>query len=81
MMGGNSKNVIKALDYCNKNKIKTIGFCGFEGGYLARKAKLSLHFFVKNYGISEDSHHIAMHIIMQFLRQKFTRKNISKIIF
>ena len=78
---GNSKNVIKALDYCNKNKIQTIGFCGFEGGYLSRKAKLSLHFFAENYGISEDSHHISMHIIMQFLRQKFIRKNISKIIF
>ena len=34
---GNSKNIKKVLQFTNK-KIKTIGLCGFKGGYLKRKA-------------------------------------------
>ena len=33
---GNSKNIINVLKYCNKNKIKTIGFSNFQGGYLKK---------------------------------------------
>ena len=64
---GNSKNIIKILDYANKNKIQTIGFCGFKGGYLKKKATIPIHVNVNNYGISEDAHHILMHVIMQYL--------------
>ena len=78
---GNSKNIINAIKYCKKNKIQTIGFSGFNGGYLFKNCDFNLYFPANNYGLSEDSHHILMHVIMQFLRQKFTRKNISKIIF
>ena len=31
---GNSKNVVELLKYTKKNKIKTIGFSGFQGGFL-----------------------------------------------
>lgn len=64
---GNSKNIIKILDYANKKKIQTIGFCGFKGGYLKKKATIPIHVNVNNYGISEDAHHILMHVIMQYL--------------
>ena len=33
---GNSKNVIELLKFTKKNKIKTIGFSGFTGGYLKK---------------------------------------------
>ncbi len=78
---GNSKNIVNAIKYCKKNKIKTIGFCGFKGGYLSKNADIDLHFNCENYGISEDSHHILMHIIMQFLRQKFLNTKIQKTTF
>ena len=31
---GNSKNIVKLLKFLNKNKIKSIGFTGFKGGFL-----------------------------------------------
>ena len=48
-------------------KIKTIGFSGFKGGYLNKNSSISLHVTAMNYGISEDSHHILMHILLQYL--------------
>ena len=70
---GNSLNIKKALDYCTKNKILTIGFCGFEGGYLKRHSTIPLHVNINNYGLVEDSHHILMHTILQFIRQKHVK--------
>ena len=78
---GNSKNIINALKFCKKKKVKTVGFCGFKGGYLSKNADIDLHYECENYGISEDSHHIAMHIVMQFLRQKYLQKNIKQTTF
>ena len=78
---GNSKNIVNAVKFCKKNGIKTIGLCGFKGGYLSSNADVSLHFNCENYGLSEDSHHIVMHILMQYLRQKHLNKNIKNTIF
>jgi len=64
---GNSKNIIDLLKYAKKNKIKTIGFCGFKGGYLKKNSDISIHVKSENYGLSEDSHHILMHLILQYL--------------
>tara|TARA_Y100001958_G_C20897490_1_gene321071 strand:- start:48 stop:623 length:576 start_codon:yes stop_codon:yes gene_type:complete len=64
---GNSKNIIELLKFTKKNKIKTVGFSGFAGGYLKRNCDISVHVNVNNYGISEDSHHILMHVILQHL--------------
>ena len=78
---GNSKNIINALRFCKKNKIKTVGLSGFKGGYLSKNADISLHYNCENYEISEDSHHIVMHVIIQYLRQKYLQSNIKKTIF
>ncbi len=64
---GNSKNIIELIKFAKDKKIKTIGFSGFEGGYLKKNCDISLHVSAKNYGISEDSHHILMHVILQYL--------------
>ena len=68
-------------NFVKKKKVKTVGFCGFKGGYLSKNADIDLHYECENYGISEDSHHIAMHIVMQFLRQKYLQKNIKQTTF
>ena len=78
---GNSKNIVNALRYCKKNKIKTVGLSGFRGGYLSKKADINIHFNCENYGISEDSHHIIMHVAIQYMRQKYLQTNIKKTIF
>tara|TARA_Y100000590_G_scaffold213292_1_gene241642 strand:+ start:3421 stop:4002 length:582 start_codon:yes stop_codon:yes gene_type:complete len=64
---GSSENIKEVLKFANKRKIKTIGFSGFKGGYLNKKSSISIHVKAMNYGISEDSHHVLMHIILQYL--------------
>jgi len=71
---GNSKNIIELLKFANQKKIKTIGFSGFEGGILKKKSNLSIHINVNNYGIAEDSHHILMHVIIQYLIEEIKFK-------
>jgi phosphoheptose isomerase len=69
---GNSKNIKEVVKFSKKKKVKVIGFSGFSGGYLKRNSDISVHIPAKNYGISEDSHHILMHVILQYLI--FTQK-------
>lgn len=76
---GNSKNIIELLKFTNKKKIKTIGFSGFEGGYLKKNCTLSVHIRAKNYGLSEDAHHILMHVIMQYIILKHGMDNAKSI--
>ena len=70
---GNSRNVKEVLNFTNKKKIKTIGFSGFKGGFLNKNSSISLHVNAQNYGIAEDSHHILMHILLQFLIEDIKR--------
>lgn len=71
---GNSGNIKKVLKYCNDKKIKTIGCSNFSGGYLNKKATISLHSEINNYGIGEDINQILMHSLMQYI----SIKNIKK---
>jgi len=64
---GNSKNIKEVLKYAKKKKVKTIGFSGFDGGYLKKNCNISIHVNAMNYGISEDAHHILMHVMLQYL--------------
>ena len=73
---GNSKNVKELVKYSKKKGVKIIWFSGFEGGYLKKYSDISIHIPADNYGISEDSHHILMHIILQYLIIKQKNKVI-----
>ena len=46
--------------------MKILGFSGFDGGYLKKNSDYNLHIEAKNYGKSEDAHHILMHILMHY---------------
>ena len=64
---GNSENIKELIKFAKKKKIKTIGFSGFKGGYLKKKSDISIHIDANNYGVSEDAHHILMHVQLQYL--------------
>ena len=78
---GKSKNVKKLFQFTKKRRVKTIGFSGFNGGFLKKFSDISIHVDVDNYGITEDLFHIYMHIIMQFVRQKNLSKKLETIKF
>jgi D-sedoheptulose 7-phosphate isomerase len=66
-VSGNSKNIIRAIEYANKNDAITIGFCGYDGGRLKKTAKYSIHVKCDDMKITEDIHSIISHIMMKAL--------------
>ena len=68
------------VNYCKKNKIKTIGFSNFSGGYLNKHADISIHSPINNYGVGEDINHILMHLMMQFIAKSNLKKKYKKLI-
>ena len=70
---GNSKNLINAVEWINKNKMgKTVGFLGFDGGKLGEICEHSIVIKSKKglYGPVEDLHLICNHIISLWLQSK-----------
>jgi len=69
---GNSPNVIKAVETAKEIGVKTIGFCGFDGGKLAKIVDIAL--VVKTgrgeYEVVEDVHDILHHMITQYLTER-----------
>ena len=64
---GNSPNVLKAIEYANQHGAVTVGLSGFDGGKLARLARLSLLVPVHDMQKAEDVHLIIFHVAMQAL--------------
>jgi D-sedoheptulose 7-phosphate isomerase len=66
---GNSPNVIKAIEYAQQKKCRTVGLTGFDGGKLREIADHSLHVpsHKGEYGPVEDYHMIFDHIIGSYL--------------
>lgn len=64
---GNSKNVLKAIDYANKNNAVTVGVTGYNGGTLKGICSHSVNANVDDMQISEDIHMILVHMAMQII--------------
>ncbi len=77
---GNSKNIIKAIEYANNKNSKTIGLTGSNGGMLAKLVHIAIRVPDDNMQRIEDLHLILAHIIAQLARKKIIAgmKNIAK---
>lgn len=64
---GNSKNVLKAIEYANANGGATIGLTGFNGGKLRQIASISVNANIDDMQISEDLHMILDHLAMKVI--------------
>jgi D-sedoheptulose 7-phosphate isomerase len=60
---GNSSNVVRAVEYANSTDCRTLALTGFDGGRLARAARLALHIPEGHMGRVEDVHMIICHMI------------------
>lgn len=72
---GNSENVLKAIEYANKNGGITIGFSGFDGGRLSKITKFSLVVPINDMQKCEDIHLILCHLIMQNMNKLLNMKS------
>jgi len=65
---GNSANVIKAIEYANKNGAITIGLCGFDGGKLKKISRNYIHVSSNNMQQVEDIHLLISHLLVSLIR-------------
>jgi D-sedoheptulose 7-phosphate isomerase len=75
--GGNSKNIVKAVEYAKMKGNTVIGITGFDGGKLKQLADYNLHADVDDMQVSEDIHLLFNHLIMSVLKSKFRNVNES----
>ena len=70
---GNSKNLIKAIEYARVNEIFVVGLTAFDGGYLRKNCDLNIHIptNVGEYGPAEDLHMVVCGLVGSYFRKKF----------
>ena len=62
---GNSKNIIKAVEYAKNIGAKVVGLTGYNGGKLKEMADYKMHVPVEDMQITEDIHMIFDHMMMR----------------
>ena len=66
---GNSKNIINAVQYCNKNDIKIISLTGFDGGLLKDYSDININIPINNTQRVQEMHILIGHIICDIIEQ------------
>jgi len=64
---GNSPNILRAVDWANRNGVRSFGCTGFTGGKLKNLAQHNLHVPLDDMGIVETIHLAAFHWIVDNL--------------
>lgn len=67
---GNSKNVVKAIEYANERGGVTIGLTGYQGGKLKQICAHSVNMGVDDMQISEDLHMMMDHLTLRVITKK-----------
>src|SRR5438270_12598636 len=67
---GTSPNVLRAVEWANRNGLKTFGCTGFDGGKLRRLAHHNLHVPLDDMGIVESIHLTAFHWVIDNLHAR-----------
>jgi len=69
---GNSPNVLRAVEWANRNGLKTFGCTGFSGGKLRTLVQQGLHVPLDDMGIVESIHLTAFHWIVGDLHRRIS---------
>ena len=64
---GNSRNVVKALEWANEHGGITVGITGYNGGVVKAISKVNVHVPVNDMQITEDLHMMLDHCMMQII--------------
>ena len=67
---GNSPNIIKAVEWANRNGLITIGITGFDGGKLKKLTQHSVNVALDDMCTSESVHSIIFHYVILELRER-----------
>jgi D-sedoheptulose 7-phosphate isomerase len=69
---GNSPNVLRAVEWANRNGLNTFGCTGFSGGKLRTLAQQGLHVPLEDMGIVESIHLTAFHWVVDDLHRRIS---------
>ena len=69
---GNSPNILRAVEWANKNGLTTFGCTGFSGGKLRTQAQHNFHVPIDDMGIVESIHLAAFHWIVDHLHKRIS---------
>jgi D-sedoheptulose 7-phosphate isomerase len=64
---GNSPNILRAVEWANRNGLRTFGCTGFDGGKLRKLAQKGLHVPLDDMGIVESIHLTAFHWVVDHM--------------
>jgi D-sedoheptulose 7-phosphate isomerase len=70
---GNSKNVVKAVEYAKEKGATTVALVGYQGGTIKGIADLCVHVRVDDMQLAEDAHLIINHMAMKVFVQRFSK--------
>lgn len=69
---GNSRNVLRAVEWAKRRGLKTFGCTGFDGGQLRALADQSFHVPLNDMGLVESLHLTAFHWIVDDLYRRIS---------
>ena len=69
---GNSPNILKAVEWANRQGLITVGITGFGGGKLRTLAQHSLYAAGDDMGIAESLHQVVFHWIIDNLCRRIS---------
>jgi D-sedoheptulose 7-phosphate isomerase len=67
---GNSKNILKALKYCSKSNVVSIGFSGSTGGKMKKLCTMCFTVPSTDMLLIESIHVVICHCIISYIRNK-----------
>ena len=69
---GNSKNILSAVEWSNRNKLSTFGVTGYTGGQLRKLAQQGMHVPLDDMGVVETLHLAAFHWVVDDLHRRIS---------
>jgi len=70
---GNSPNVLKAVEWANRNGLRTFGMTGYDGGKLKQLQQAGIHVPLEDMGMVESIHGCLIHWLVDDLFARFNR--------
>ena len=71
---GNSPNILAAVDWANRHKLKTFGLTGYDGGQLRNVAQRGLHVALDDMGMVESIHLCLFHWVLNDVYARINRE-------
>ena len=67
---GNSKNIIRVVEYFKESGNPVIGLSGYSGGVLSKLADISVHVPINDMQKTEDAHMSILHLCAQIIARR-----------